>query len=213
VADIHGTTEKIIRIKNTIFRKKPDVLVIAGDITNFTFPSKTLEILNDILIPIFCIRGNTDLKPVERLVNALKNISLLGIAPVFFQDKKFLGLNGTIPLPFLSKICLGETQFISRLKREITKNTILVAHPPPRGVLDRVGNKFCAGNIGIKNLIEGHPPLLVICGHIHEQAGYQFFKNTWVVNCAMNNKFSGAIIDLSNDLPIKIKMVTNKGKK
>ena len=50
----------------------------------------------------------------------------------------------------------------------------------------------------LKTLIENHPPLMVLCGHIHEQAGYQFFKSILVVNCAMNKKYGGAIIDCEN---------------
>ena len=36
VADIHGRAERLKRIKENILTLNPDVLVIAGDITNFT---------------------------------------------------------------------------------------------------------------------------------------------------------------------------------
>ncbi|MCK5349231.1 MAG: hypothetical protein KAJ25_07560, partial [Desulfobacula sp.] len=54
-----------------------------------------------------------------------------------------------------------------------------------------------------------HPPLMVLCGHIHEQAGVQFLKNTLIVNCAMNKKFSGAIIDCCKNMSLRVKMVMN----
>jgi len=54
---------------------------------------------------------------------------------------------------------------------------------------------------------------MVLCGHIHEQAGYQFLKNSLVVNCAMNKTCSGAIIDCDKDMPLKIKMVRNNKQK
>ncbi|MCD4721513.1 MAG: metallophosphoesterase [Desulfobacula sp.] len=209
VADIHGKTEKIERIKAVISLEAPDILVLAGDITNFISPLKTFEQLKDIDIPIFGIRGNSDLKRVERLLVGQKNTSLLNHIPVTYPDGRFLGLNGTIPLPFLSKICFKETQRLDSLKHSITPETILVVHPPPRGICDKVGNRFSAGSFHLKTLIENHPPLMVLCGHIHEQAGYQFFKNILVVNCAMNKKFGGAIIDCSKGLPLKIKMVIN----
>lgn len=50
---------------------------------------------------------------------------------------------------------------------------------------------------------------MVLCGHIHEQAGYQFLNNTLVVNSAMNKKFSGAIIDYDNAMPLNVNMITD----
>ena len=211
VADIHAKTEKIAKIKDVISREAPDILVIAGDITNYFSPLKTLEQLKNVPIPILGIRGNSDLKRVEGLLVGQENTTLLNHTPEMVQNLRFLGLNGTIPLPFLSKISLRETQHLDTIKYNITPETILVVHPPPRGVCDKVGNKFSAGSFCLRNFIEKHPPLMVLCGHIHEQAGYQFLKNTLIVNCAMNKNFSGAIIDQSNDCckntHLKIKMI------
>ena len=209
VADIHGKTEKIARILEVILRNTPDILVIAGDITNYFSPLKTLELLKNIPIPILGIRGNSDLKRVEGLLQNQENTTLLNHIPVTYQNSPFLGLNGTIPLPFASKICFKEAQRLDGIKYNITPQTILVVHPPPRGVCDKVGNRFSAGSFQLKTLIEKHPPLMVLCGHIHEQAGYQFFKNILVVNCAMNKTYSGAIIDYCKNKPLKIKMVIN----
>ena len=210
VADIHGKTEKIARILEVILRNTPDILVIAGDISNYFSPLKTLDQLKNITIPILCIRGNSDLKRVEGLLQNQENTTLLGPVPVTVQGVPFLGLNGTIPLPFVSKICFKEAQRLDGIKYNITPQTILVVHPPPRGVCDKVGNRFSAGSFQLKTLIEKHAPLMVLCGHIHEQAGYQFIKNALVVNCAMNKNLSGAIIDCGNNKHLKIKMIKNK---
>ncbi|MBU1696286.1 MAG: metallophosphoesterase [Proteobacteria bacterium] len=209
VADIHGKTEKITKIKEVILRNTPDILVIAGDISNYVSPLKTLKQLKDIPIPILGIRGNSDLKSVEGLLQDQDNTTLLNHVPVTYQNSQFLGLNGTIPLPFVSKICLKEAQRLNAIKHAITPQTILVVHPPPKGVCDKVGNRFSAGSFQLKRFIEKYPPLMVLCGHIHEQAGYQFFKNILIVNCAMNKTYSGAIIDYCKNKPLKIKMVMN----
>jgi Icc-related predicted phosphoesterase len=209
VADIHGKTEKIDKIKTVISREAPDVLVVAGDISNFISPLKPFKQLRDIGIPIFGIRGNSDRKRVEKLLLEQKNTTLLNHVPVPYLGNRFLGLNGTIPLPFFSKICFRETHRLDSFKHSITPDTILVVHPPPRGICDKVGNRFNAGSFQLKTLIKNHPPLMVLCGHIHEQAGYQFFKNILVVNCAMNKIFGGAIIDCKKGLLLKIKMIIN----
>lgn len=209
VADIHGKTENIEKIKKVILQENPDLLVIPGDMTQYLSPLKTLGQINSFPIPVFGIRGNSDLKYVEKLLPDQKNITLLTPAPVIFQDTRFIGINGTIPLPFFSKTRFRETQFFRLLAPGVDAKTILVAHPPPRGVCDRVGNKFSAGSFHLRNLVENHPPLMVLCGHIHEQAGYQFLKNTLVINCAMNKKSNGAIIDCGNNITLKVKMVSN----
>jgi hypothetical protein len=207
VADIHGKIDNIAKIKYVIAQKKPDILVIAGDITHYFSPLKTLDLLKDIPIPILCVRGNSDLKRVEKLLENQENTTLLNHAPVTYQGKQFLGLNGTIPLPFVSKINFNETKHLEELKKNTTPETILVVHPPPRGVCDKVGNRFSAGSFCLRNFIKTHPPLLVLCGHIHEQAGYGVLKNTWVVNCAMNKNFSGAIIDCCKNSHLRVKMI------
>jgi len=209
VADIHGKAKKISKIKQVISQKYPDILVIAGDITNYFSPLKTLAMLSEIPIPILCIRGNSDFFNVEGLIHHQKNTTLLGHLPFVYEDTGFIGLNGTIPLPFGSKICFKEKNRLDDIKPYINRQTILVVHPPPRSVCDKVGNKFCAGSFNLKAFIEENPPLMVLCGHIHEQAGYQFLKETLVVNCAVNKNFSGAIIDSCKNAPLNVKMIKN----
>ena len=206
-ADIHGNIGKINKIKTVISQHAPDILVIPGDITQYFSPLKFFKQIKDIDIPILGIRGNSDLKRVESLLLEQENTTLLSHVPFTYMDTQFLGLNGTIPLPFHSKICFNETRCLNKLKHNITPETILVVHPPPRGVCDKVGNRFSAGSFQLKKFLEKHPPLMVLCGHIHEQAGYQFFNNIPVVNCAVNNKFSGAIIDYDKGMPLKIKIL------
>ncbi len=207
VADLHGKTTKIDRIKTVIAEESPEILVIAGDITNYLFPKAALNKLADISIPIFCVRGNSDVKAVEVLIQKQKGITLLDRFPHAIKGFEFIGLNGTIPLPFFSRICKRESQYLKSIKDFITSNTILVVHPPPRGLQDKVGGRFTAGSTNLKALIETHPPLMILCGHIHEQSGYQLYKNTHVINCAMNKKCNGAIIECGKDIPLTIKMV------
>ncbi len=209
VADIHGNTKKINKIKTVIAEESPDILVIPGDITNYCFPKKIFSRLENIPIPILGIRGNSDFKTVEGLLQNQENTTLLNRSPQTVQGFEFIGLNGTIPFPFLSKICIWESKYIKPVKMLISSHTILVVHAPPRGLQDKVGGRFSAGSFNLSALIENHPPLMVLCGHVHEQAGYQFLKNTLVVNCAMNKKYNGAIIECGKDIPLRVKMLSN----
>ena len=93
VADIHGKSEKILKIKNIISIKKPDILVVAGDITNYISPEKVFVQLKDISIPIFCVRGNSDFKCIGKLLQDQNNTTLLSHIPVIYQNTQFVGLN------------------------------------------------------------------------------------------------------------------------
>ena len=210
VADIHGKKDLIEKIREIGQKESPDLMILAGDMTQYGFPLKTLVQLEKISIPVFAVRGNSDLKYVETLIKHRGKIRLLNQDPVEYQGKQFLGLNGTLPLPLVSKSCLNEPRRLRQIENLMTPDTILVAHPPPRGICDKVGNRFSAGSFCLRRFIENHPPLMVVCGHIHEQAGYGYLKNTVVVNCAANKTFTGAIIDCKKDMPLNIKMVLNE---
>ncbi len=205
LADIHGRKENIEILSLVASEFKPDIIVIAGDITNY-FHWKSAIAQLDLLgakntIPILCIRGNSDFKIVEHSLAKAKNLNLLDASPQYFQGVPFMGANGTIPLPFASRVCLREDRLFKSFL-PLDKETILVVHPPPRGICDKVG-RFSAGSKNLLDFVETTQPKMVLCGHIHEQAGIQFVTNcipgTMVVNCAMNKKNHGAIIDLKKD--------------
>jgi Icc-related predicted phosphoesterase len=211
-ADIHGKPEYIETLSQVSKKFKPDVIVLAGDITQYFRWRSTLDQLDKIgqaepfeqpgkknRPPVLCIRGNSDFKQMETAFAKSQNLTLLGTSPHMVQGIPFMGANGTIPLPFASRICLGENRLFKTLLPWVNKQTILVAHPPPRGIRDKVGNRFSAGSQNLLDFIKTTHPALLLCGHIHEQAGMAFVNNTLVVNCAMGKDLHGAIIELQQD--------------
>ena len=207
-ADIHGKNDKLTVIKKNIARHRPDLLVMAGDIFNFIISRSVINVLSAIKIPILGVRGNSDLRWCEKKIKDKTPVRLLDNSPHFVEDYNLLGLNGTVVLPFASRIAFMESSCIKPLKNRINDKTILVAHPPPKGICDRVAGHISAGSKNLRSLIEQHPPMLVLCGHIHEQAGVEYLGQTPVVNCSMNKKCSGAIIECINNRNVQIKMVT-----
>jgi uncharacterized protein len=216
-ADIHGKPEYIETLARVSKEFKPDVIVLAGDITQYFRWRSTLNQLDKIgqsepfeqtdeknRPPVLCIRGNSDFKQMETAVAKSQNLTLLGASPHRVQGIAFLGTNGTIPLPFASRICLKENQLFKTLLPGMNKQTILVTHPPPRGIRDKVGNRFSAGSQNLLNFIKTTHPALLLCGHIHEQAGMEAVHDTLVVNCAMGKDHHGAIIDLQQDTPPRV---------
>ena len=207
VADIHGRLDKIALIRGKTLQLNPDVLVVAGDITNYTGSAGILAQLNNIAVPVLAVRGNTDLSRVENLLENFPNISPLHLNQVTIGSTPFVGVSGCIPIPFSSRICLNQVQVFEKLNPLIKSNSVLVAHPPPRGTLDEVLGRFHAGCRNLTKLIKICQPVLMICGHIHERPGSAFIGKTLVVNCALGRNHSGAMIELDNEDNLKVKML------
>ena len=52
--------------------------------------------------------------------------------------------------------------------------------------------------------MEEKKPFYVICGHVHEDAGYEIFGETYVVNCSVGKKGVATLIDFDKK---KIEMI------
>ncbi|MBI5593877.1 MAG: metallophosphoesterase family protein [Deltaproteobacteria bacterium] len=209
VADIHGRFDRMVAIKNNLEMYRPDMLIAAGDITQFRTLSCISE-LGDLSLPVLAIRGNTDLKRVEYQFALKENIFFLDNRDVTLQGIHFAGASGTIPIPFRSRIAFREAFIWKRLMPLMTPRTILVAHPPPRGCRDRVAGKYHAGCKSLERFIRACQPALLICGHIHEDVGMACLGKTLIVNCAMGPSCEGAIIDIQNGR-ISAEILKSKG--
>jgi len=133
VADIHGQFDKIELIQNNTLQLNPDVIVVAGDISNYTGSTRILALLNDIPAPVLAIRGNTDRSRVENLFKYFSNILPLHLKRVTIGSTTFVGVSGCIPIPFSSRICLNQAQIIEKLKPMIKSNSILGCTPSATG--------------------------------------------------------------------------------
>jgi uncharacterized protein len=197
VADIHGRSDRITAIKRNLEKYRPQILVAAGDITTYRKAS-FVSALGDLPLPVLAIRGNTDLKKVESSFALNENILFLNNRDVVLQGAHFAGVTGTIPIPFRSRIAFREAVIWNRLMPRIAPHTLLIAHPPPWGCLDRVKGKYHAGCKSLEMVIRRCQPALLICGHIHEDAGMACLGKTLIVNCAMGPACEGAIINIHN---------------
>jgi Icc-related predicted phosphoesterase len=204
VSDLHGKRDRIARIRENISNLRPDVLVIAGDITNYTDSLSAIKDLNDIPIPVLAVRGNTDLLRVESLLERAANISSLHLNKIELKGVTFAGVSGTIPVPFYSRICFFEKRIIEKIENLLKRETVFVAHPPPRGILDEAFGRFHAGSAGLYKMIARRQPRLFLCGHIHERPGWKYVGETLVVNCNMGGGRGGALVtyDGANDMEV-----------
>jgi len=204
VADIHGRQNRYSMIQEKVSSHHADILVVAGDITNYFRPYPVIERLNNFSIPVLAVRGNSDRAVVESLFNAFDNITSLNLKEISLNGVPFTGISGTIPVPFCTRIGLRERQIKNKILQLVTPDSVLVVHPPPWGVLDRVLNKFHAGSRSIKDIIIKKQPRLVLCGHIHEDPGIAYINQTLVINCSIGKSGAGVLIELRDNEKPKV---------
>jgi Icc-related predicted phosphoesterase len=206
-ADLHGHLDRLDRITDNIVALKPDVLVIAGDITSHREPAAYIRRLNDLPVPVLAVRGNMDAQETERLLEQCPNVTSLHQKKVTINGVSFVGMGGTIPVPFSSRICLREKHMIEAMDHLIKTDSLLVAHPPPYGTLDEGFGNIHAGSRGLRRLILEKQPKMLICGHIHEKPGLALIEKTLVVNCSMGRSGAGVLITLSGDTAPMVRML------
>jgi uncharacterized protein len=207
VADIHGKSKRIERIEENIADYEPDLLIAAGDISKFFNPEPAIAALDGFPVPVFALRGNSDRKRTEGLIRASANITPLHLRRHEIDGIAMAGVGGTIPVPFRTRVAFREKALFQRFAGMAQNADILVAHPPPYGLLDMVAGKAHAGWKRLTGLIADVAPTLVICGHIHESAGFALTGRTMVVNCAMGSGRGGAIVDIKKGAIPQIRMV------
>lgn len=196
VADIHARSHRLENIRAGIAELQPDCVIIAGDIISYFRPGPVFSALEALTVPVFVVRGNSDPAYLEKRLETFSNITSLHARKIVFKAIPLVGISGAVPVPFRSRIRFFEKGLFARIKPLVDQGTVLVVHPPPYGARDRVGGKVSAGSEGVRTLVEETRPAVVICGHIHEDAGIDRIGSTIVVNCCMTGKNRGALITL-----------------
>ena len=67
-ADIHGHPRRIRRLRRQIAVHRPDILLLAGDISRRWQPEVILHGLNRLGLPVLLIRGISDSRNIDRLL-------------------------------------------------------------------------------------------------------------------------------------------------
>ena len=207
VADIHGKPSRIKCFQKNVAEYRPDILIVAGDITTFKRGPAIIKRFDKIGLPVLAVRGNTDLPGIHGLLNNFTNTLCLHLKEHIIDGIQFVGIGGTIPLPFRSQLGFFEDRVLKKLSRLVDQNSVVVTHPPPWGVLDKAFNRFHAGSKGLYRLIQKYQPRLLICGHIHESAGTAAIDKTIVVNCNISRNNGGAIIEITGNRTPVVEMI------
>lgn len=207
VADIHGKPARMARIHKKMSELNPDALIAAGDITGYLNPDPVINQLNQMPAPVLGIRGNSDLKKVDRMLDDYPNTFSLHLKTLTISGTCFVGVSGTVAVPFCTRLGWHEKRIFNRLAALVDNNSVLVVHAPPRGRLDEVFGRFHAGCRRLHQLVVKRQPRLVLCGHIHECPGIASIGPTTVVNCSVAGAGGGAVLDFNAKNSFRVTML------
>lgn len=168
--DTHGDMEALRKLKRKA--AKADLVLCAGDITIFENHLRAvLREINSFGKPVLMIHGNHEGE--SRLKEECKKHSNLVFLSERFYEKENIVFAGFGGGGFSPRDVLFD-KFAEKIKRKKEgKQLVLLLHGPPYGnKTDRIMNEH-AGNKSYTDFIKHEKPLIVICGHLHENEGIQ----------------------------------------
>jgi uncharacterized protein len=183
--DTHGSHAIQKRLDEMVKKDKPDVIICAGDMTIFGNEiDLVLMHFNRWKIPTLIVHGNHESESSVRKASSLFEYT-------HFLHKRTMKINGYTFVGYggggFSMRDPGFEQFAKTLPKN--QNLVLVTHAPPYGTkLDFIIDSHC-GNKSFTEFIKKNQPLLMICGHLHENSGKEdVIQKTRVINPGPHGK-------------------------
>ena len=183
VADVHGETQKLNELAQTVDPKTIDILVCPGNMTDMFTAGQDFNQLDvaDMVIqklllfkkPVLCVPGNHD--PYE-IVDVFEEYGVnLHNTHKKVRGVDFIGFGGA-PTPFNTLFEPTEEETKDGLEAAWQgakpPQFVLVTHNPPIGTkLDQLTSGEHVGSQAIRDFILHKKPLLAISAHIHEGRG------------------------------------------
>ncbi|MDW7989777.1 MAG: metallophosphoesterase family protein [Archaeoglobaceae archaeon] len=167
LSDIHSCLEKMEKI---IKKEKFDILLIAGDLTNFK--NEDVLAIDRILsfegIECYAVHGNCDYESI--LEYDFDSINFIHRKSVKIDEFTLHGIGGSLPTPFNTPSEYSEDHFAKSIESfDFSGFNILLSHSPAKGILDRTRYGMNIGSEEIAKKIEKFD--LLVTGHVHECFG------------------------------------------
>jgi len=196
-SDIHGNAELLKQLKEKA--KDVDLVLYCGDVAKNPASEEAqkpdldnlLAIFDDIKAECRFIRGNCDNFETDSKYFLKNEESFGGVRVIPFED--------ILITPFGTFREVSEEQIERDLSSIYGHNAIVLAHQPPYGISDVVGEHMHVGSHAVRKWIEREKPLYWLCGHVHEANGKYSIDETKVINAAAdkeNNNLRAYIIEI-----------------
>ncbi|NJE03313.1 metallophosphoesterase [Thermococcus sp. MV11] len=197
ITDVHGDRRKAEALSRVLSREDFDILLIAGDVTNFSNAETAREVLGPLLdlgVPTLAVHGNCDGRDVPALLEELgvgvhdRRREIKGVG--------FIGIGGSNITPFNTIWELTEDEIRAILERNYRPGDVILSHVPPRNTkTDLTHSGLHVGSSALREFIEAREPPLVVVGHIHEARAVDKIGKTVIVNPGPLFRGHYAVID------------------
>lgn len=207
LSDLHAEESLLERIPACATGRKPDAILILGDITNrgpVSYADDLIEALKSTGIPAHAIFGNIDPPEVQALLEE-KGVSVHA-RRVKLNGWNLAGFGGSGPTPYGTPAEFPEEEIYAGLAGlKINSKTVLMTHSPPFDAsgLDKSWKGELAGSRSIRRIIEERTPALNLCGHIHEREGEARIGSTAIVKVGPANKGHAAIVEMGSKINVE----------
>ncbi len=199
LSDLHGDYSHVEALKERA--GKIDVVLVAGDLTDFGPDEHAAEFLAMFEEPVLAIPGNCDKPSIVKLLDK-KGVNLHRSRSTI-ENVTFIGLGGSNPTPFNTPFELSEEEInenMCELLEGIDGRIVLLSHAPPKNTLD----KLPFGNVGSEALAEVLGKCdLVVCGHIHEARGSARENGCLVVNPGQASEGEAAVVTINDEISVE----------
>ncbi|MAG45251.1 MAG: hypothetical protein CMH63_00570 [Nanoarchaeota archaeon] len=166
--DPHGDKKTIFNLIKKIKKSKPDLILCAGDLTNFGDNLRGLILkFESLKIPMLIIPGNHETNSdLNKALKKTKNILNLHKKSYELNNYLFFGYG----LRGFEEINKDLEIIIPQFKKTVKDHqVILMTHQPPYNTkLDYLKDIGHQGNKSIRKFIRIIKPILAISGHLHE---------------------------------------------
>lgn len=212
ISDLHSSRDRLEQIVKR--EARPDVLVLAGDITDFGTPMEAeviVEQARECADHLVAVAGNCDSRDIDRTLET-QGISVHARG-MQIGETGFFGVSAMPPWTG-TMYELTEEEIAEGLRTAHTDVSscsplIMVSHTPPRGSgVDRVRSGADVGSTAVRACIDEVQPDLVLSGHIHEARGQARLGRSIVVNSGLGRDGFYALVEVGAGEPkVELKRV------
>lgn len=204
ITDMHGSITGITQYLSGV-----DIVLLAGDLTNFGRKEDTVQIVNEVrkyANEIYAVPGNCDYPEVNDYLTE-QGINLHGKGKVI-NGFALIGVGGSLPALGKTPTEYSEEEledFFNRGISEVPNDLpiILMSHQPPMDtILDKLTSGTHVGSSTVRSFIEKHQPLICFSGHIHEGVGIDSIGRTKLINPGPLRNGGYAYAELTNKVDV-----------
>jgi len=163
-----------------------DLVIGAGDLAHVRRGLDiSISILKAIDKPTVLVPGNNESeRELQDAIAYWDAAIVLHGSGTEVSDIPVYGIGGGIPVTPFGDWSYDFSECEARaMLSDLPSGAILVSHSPPKGLVDVSSSGVSLGSASVREAIVEKHPLLVVCGHIHENAGrHAMLGRTPVVN-------------------------------